>query len=698
MRIGIGIDTGGTCTDIVAYDLDAKRIVASGKTPTTHEDLAVGISNALDQLDSEILREARAVALSTTLATNACVEDKTGQGSLILLSAHEESFRNLGGKFGIRPDDTLAFVDSETAFSGEVVRQPDWGEVRDILENRLSGSGAVGVVEMYSQRTGSVLERHVQEMAGDMGVATVCGHELFAEPNIVVRAAGTLLNAKLTSIITGFLDAVRRSMDSHGMDAEVIVVRSDSSLMVEEVARRRPVDTLLCGPAASVLGALELCGAKSGVVIDMGGTTTDIAQVENGHPRRVEDRTRIGKWETFVKSIHIDTFGLGGDSEVLVDRNGVVALGEKRAMPMCMAASRYPHLANVLERICDERHGSHSWRNDVYVSERDISGLRGFSDLEKQVASALYRSPMALRDLEEEHGLLVTPKQLEHLEANSAVIRCGVTPTDAMHVKGDFCAYSVRTSKLAFEVMSHYAHKPVARLCEEIYEQVKRTLYFDVVRSLMAAEHDGMEASGLSDDMLEMIEAEYWRARSRVAGGNVSDERFLKLGYRCSVPLVGIGGPIGLFLDDVAKMLGTTSFVSEHSGVANALGAIAGNVSATVSYEIAPDPATGEFLVLGNGESQRALDLESAKQLARDKALAAAEKEALERGAVPGEIESFSNCKVREVTVGTGDRVFLGAAVTATACGTMSVLAGRKRDGACAGRARPHKQVAELAG
>ena len=197
---------------------------------------------------------------------------------------------------------------------------------------------------------------------------------------------------------------------------------------------------------------------------------------------------------------------------------------------------------------------------------------------------------------------------------------------------------------------------------------------------------------------MKIMEFEYQRAWSALKGNVAARELFLDLKYKCSVPLVGIGGPIGLFLDDVAKMLGTTAFVSEHSGVANALGAIAGNVSATVSYEIAPDPASGEFLVLGNGESQRALDLESAKQLARDKALSAAEKEALERGAVPGEIESFSNCKVREVTVGTGDRVFLGAAVTATACGTMSVLAGRKRDGACAGRARPHKQVAELAG
>lgn len=173
MRIGIGIDTGGTCTDIVAYDLDDKRIIASGKTPTTHDDLAVGISKALDLIDPQILKSAKAVALSTTLATNACVENKTGQGSLILLSAHEESFRDQGDKYGIDPNDTLFFVDSQTAFSGAIEREPDWNKVKNLFQDELSNAGTVGVVEMYSLRTGSVLERHVQEIAQAAGVQTV---------------------------------------------------------------------------------------------------------------------------------------------------------------------------------------------------------------------------------------------------------------------------------------------------------------------------------------------------------------------------------------------------------------------------------------------------------------------------------------------------------------------------------------------
>ena len=675
MRIGIGIDTGGTCTDVVAYDLDEKKIIAHGKTPTTHEDLAVGICKAIDLLDSEILEQASAVALSTTLATNACVEDKTGQGTLILLSAHEDSFRDLGEKYGIGSGDHLVFVDSETSFAGEIKREPDWEALEAQLDGELSGCGALGIVEMYSMKTGSRLEKRVREMAQERGISTVCGYELFSEPNIIIRGAGTLLNAKLTSIIANFLDAVKTSMASHDMHATTIMVRSDSSLMVEEVARKRPVDTLLCGPAASVLGAVELCGKSSGIVIDMGGTTTDIAQVKDGFPRHVVDKTRIGRWETFVKSIRIDTFGLGGDSEVLVDRTGKLSLGTSRVMPMCMAATRFPKIKSVLAHIVEGHHKQHSWRNNIYVAERDISNVAGFSDSEKEIARVLYNNPQTIKNLDYEYGLPVTPKQLEHMIANAVVIRCGVTPTDAMHVKGDFSGYDADASLFALQAMSSYTFKPVDQLCEEIYDQVKKTLYFDVMRSLLANDYEGVQANELSDDLLEIIEREYQRARGCLKGNKRVDDAFVEVGFTCKVPLIGIGGPIGLFLTDVATMLGTEAYVSEYSGVANALGAIAGSVSATVSYEVSYDLGSGGYRIFGNGESFRATSLVEAEQIARQKATEAARAEALERGVVPEDLKEFCDWTCNEVDIGSDKPMFLGAVATATAYGTMMALA-----------------------
>ena len=83
MKIGIGIDTGGTCTDAVIYQFDQKQILASAKTATTKEDLAEGIGNVLDLLPSDLIRQAEVIALSTTLATNACVENKGGRAKLV---------------------------------------------------------------------------------------------------------------------------------------------------------------------------------------------------------------------------------------------------------------------------------------------------------------------------------------------------------------------------------------------------------------------------------------------------------------------------------------------------------------------------------------------------------------------------------------------------------------------------------------
>lgn len=91
--IGLGIDTGGTCTDAVIYDLAQNTVLASAKTPTTKEDLKTGIRNVLDRLPQDLLSSCRTLALSTTLATNACVEGKWGNGRLILIGLDRNILR-----------------------------------------------------------------------------------------------------------------------------------------------------------------------------------------------------------------------------------------------------------------------------------------------------------------------------------------------------------------------------------------------------------------------------------------------------------------------------------------------------------------------------------------------------------------------------------------------------------------------------
>lgn len=132
MAYGIGVDTGGTYTDAVVVDLETGRVLAKSKSPTTRRNLALGVGRALDGLPESLLHQAEAVALSTTLATNACVENKGGRARLVMLGTTRETLEWVGAdrKYGLNCDDVLC-LDTRGSFDGTVVEHPDWEKVMD---------------------------------------------------------------------------------------------------------------------------------------------------------------------------------------------------------------------------------------------------------------------------------------------------------------------------------------------------------------------------------------------------------------------------------------------------------------------------------------------------------------------------------------------------------------------------------------
>ena len=141
----------------------------------------------------------------------------------------------------------------------------------------------------------AALEKRARELiVGEFGLPTICGHELFSDLDSIRRGASVLLNARLVPLITDFLRAVKSAMERRSIRAPVVIVRSDGSLMSDAFAVHRPVETLLCGPAASVMGGLALAKEQDCLIVDMGGTTTDIAIVKEGSPVKagegVQDR------------------------------------------------------------------------------------------------------------------------------------------------------------------------------------------------------------------------------------------------------------------------------------------------------------------------------------------------------------------------------------------------------------------------
>jgi len=144
----------------------------------------------------------------------------------------------------------------------------------------------------------------------------VCGHELSVRLNYVERANSAVLNARLLPLIKELLQAAGESLRQRGIDATLMVVKGDGTLISEQVACQRPVETILSGPAASVNGAQVLTGQKQAVVVDIGGTTTDTAMLENGTIRISERGASVAGWRTAVDAAKLTTIGLGGDSHL----------------------------------------------------------------------------------------------------------------------------------------------------------------------------------------------------------------------------------------------------------------------------------------------------------------------------------------------------------------------------------------------
>ena len=122
MQLGLGIDTGGTFTDVALYDFNTNKVIDSAKAPTRKENLQKGIEEALDQLDGNLFQKVQFVSLSTTLATNACVENKGANATLILIGSHPKVVEQYGKEYGLPDADQIILLDGTVNDNGEAVK------------------------------------------------------------------------------------------------------------------------------------------------------------------------------------------------------------------------------------------------------------------------------------------------------------------------------------------------------------------------------------------------------------------------------------------------------------------------------------------------------------------------------------------------------------------------------------------------
>ena len=622
----LGLDTGGTFTDAVLL-AEGRRVAASTKALTTPWDLAIGIGKAiravLDLLPAGARREdISLVSVSTTLA-NAVVEHRFSPVCTLLIGFDDAMVERSGLKR--HGAGTLVRIEGGHTATGEESGPLDEEAVMRAVREHEERVEAFAVAGNFSVRNPAHELRARQIIRALSPKPVTCAHELSSRLDAPRRALTAALNARLTPQIRHLIEALSRVLEEVSIDAPLMIVKGDGSLMKAEVALEYPVETILSGPAASVVGAGFLTGAADFVVSDMGGTTTDIAVVSGGRPVVRAEGALVGVWRTMVEAVDVRTSGLGGDSEVYFDRQLRLRVGPRKAVPLSLLAQGFPAVLTQLRSLAElDRLPDHPAQ--FALRNPDRAPPVHLSPLERRVWDALQLEPRHVSDVVRNASGLEALRRLA--DAGLASL-AAFTPSDAMHVLGrqhGWCREAAECGARVLATEERNARGAAAAatpqaICERTYEYVVRETGRMLLEAALA--HDpGLEVGGrgwgvLGDRLIEEV----------VAGRRFSSLVQAQLGL--ARPLIAIGAPVGAYYPEVARRLGAQLSIPEHAAVCNAVGAVAGVVSQTVEI-LVNQPTFKVFRVHDPAGSEDYADpepaLEHARRVSRDLALAAARR------------------------------------------------------------------------
>ncbi len=667
----LGIDTGGTYTDAVIVDA-AGKVLSANKQLTTHGDLANGISEAVASLPSDMLAQVQMVALSTTLSTNSVVEGRGGS-VCVLLPGYDKAQVQKSGLFEILDSDCINVINGGHSATGEEVSKLDIVEATRIIKKHADKVSAYAVSSIFATRNTAhefELRALIQELANK---PVACGHQLAHALGAPRRALTTALNARMIQPIQLLIAAVDQTLKQVGISAPMMIVNGDGSLVNVEMALAHPIATILSGPAASVSGACALSGIKDAVVVDIGGTTTDIAIARGGKAQRSHDGARIGDWKPLVDAIRVCAVGLGGDSEVRF--NGKLAIEQRRVVPMSLLVHLYPTVQSMLEK--QWKGLSTARQNKFAIALRPDADTSELKKQELIVWQAMLEGPLEIEALADSNP--TWGRVIAKLERKGLAIYSGFTPTDAAHVLG----------------LSKHWNKDAAVLGARLWARQMRYLYgcgnweigdelgpsrqvFDLVVSKICEQiidaclHQQVNLNdkqmGLLRDVLtKMILADNTDGKPH---GN-SAAAVLQVQFDKGVSIVGVGGSAPDYLPEVATRLGMSLHIPEHASTANAIGSVFGDVMQLVRVVVI-QPTNGVFMVFYQDTPLVFDALEPAMTKANEIATAAAMDAAALAGGV--DIEVSVEVSSDHVKHDIDGELFVNATVTATAVGMPACL------------------------
>lgn len=654
IQYGLGIDAGGTYTDAAIYDFTCQALHCKNKALTTKWDFSIGIDQALSKLERSILEKVELVSVSTTLATNAIVEGEGQRAGLILMSGNMDSSDDLIDHM------PRAVVKGQMNISGQEKEPVDPDEIRRTARRMIKQNGVTAfAVSGFAGALNPAHELEVKHiLQEETGMVVTCGHELSNLLNFVVRAQTAVLNARIIPRMIKFFQELDLVLKKRGINAPVMVVKGDGTLMSSAMAKQRPVETILSGPAASVAGAKLLTGLNNAMIVDIGGTTTDTADLSDGLVDVCESGAHVGGFATHVKALNMRTVGLGGDS-LICRHKGKLRIGPRRVAPVVWAHTQNSEGVNQAIEFLElqiKRFPCPPFSQIILVAMKGDFPFEPTKE-EANLYQILLDRPHALDELTKPLNLLSSHfLSTERLEESGLVQRCGLTPTDLLHINKSFTKWNPEPAKRLLRVLAALSRKTPENLIEILLERFEKKLAKELLKKQLSDEiqFDEDNETQLSKHLIDcMLSGKTEKKYSIIA--------------TLENPMVGIGAPVHYFLPNSGSRLNAKVIIPEDADVANALGAVSSQIMIKQKVSIRPDDV-GLFIVEGIKGAKQFKNIDAAENWAVEQLKSNIQEMGQFAGTSRKTVEM--EIKDRMVTAGDGSSLFLERTILATLSGS----------------------------
>ncbi|HWQ49379.1 MAG TPA: hydantoinase/oxoprolinase family protein [Methanosarcina sp.] len=541
MHFSLGIDAGGTYTDAVIIRDSDGVVIDSSKALTTYPDPLPGMKNAIDALNPEHLKDIKLVSVSTTLSTNTILESTGFPVGLIMVGDYVIPEKH--------PTDYWVAVSGGHNSDGEELKSLDLDSVDEFALKVKDKVSAFAVSSYFSNRNPEhelTVKKAVKELTGH---PVVCGHELSQDLGAYERAITAFLNAQLIPITHKFIQAIVEEFEIRGINANLLMLKCDGSVVGIEEALEKPIETIFSGPAASLVGASHLSKLNTCAMIDVGGTSTDVAMMENGLPQLSNFGAVVGGWQTRVKAIRMETSATGGDSHIWV-KGDRIYIGPRRVIPLCRASVIYP---GFKEKLKSNKVAKGYLCESIQVTKFFVR--TGFRPIElkageREIYRHIGKEPVSFGDLLIALKKRPSPFILDSLVQKRLIQAIGFTPTDALHVLGEYTEWDVETATIGASMLGRILKQSPETFSAEAKHRVARNIAEDLIAYLI----EGMPRNEIDRVLL---------------GRNFTR-------FRVEIPVVLLGGPVKAYVEDLRSLINADFIVPEYAEVGNAVGALVG--------------------------------------------------------------------------------------------------------------------------